>query len=200
MIQLLIATNNKNKIREIRQVIESEFSDQVQLIYPELLGLETEVDETEDTLEGNSELKAKAYFELSGIPAIADDTGLEINALDGLPGVRSARFAGEPADDANNRKKVLEMMENIPLQNRQARFRTVICYYDHDGPNFIEGICEGIMAESESGTNGFGFDPIFIPSGYDITFAEMSAFEKNKISHRGKAIRNFVRWLRLKII
>jgi XTP/dITP diphosphohydrolase len=196
MMKILLATNNKHKLEEIKLIFDIEIGDTIQLLTPADLNLELDVPENENTLEGNAYLKAKAFFDASGIPSIADDTGLEIDALDGQPGVRSARFAGEPANDAKNREKVLALMNFISTDRRSARFRTVICYYDSTGKHLIEGSCEGQITKEEAGYNGFGYDCIFIPDGYSLTFAEMKALVKNSISHRSKAIINFVRWLK----
>jgi XTP/dITP diphosphohydrolase len=195
-MKILIASNNKHKIEEINRILNEHFPGQFELISPSELGLELEVDETADTLEGNAELKARAFHEATGMPVIADDTGLEIDALGGKPGVFSARFAGEPPDDAKNRLKVLELLQAVPEKDRKARFRTVICYFDKTKPVFIEGRCEGQIINEERGKSGFGYDPVFKPAGFDKTFAEMSASEKNAISHRGRAVMNFVNWLK----
>ena len=198
-MKLLIATNNKHKISEIVRIFEQKIPGKIDILTPNDLHLELDVEETAGTLEGNAELKAKAFFDAVKIPVIADDTGLEIDALDGQPGVYSARFAGEPPNDERNRQKVLALMKDIPEEERTARFRTVICYIDDKGINFIEGKCEGKIIEEERGDAGFGYDPIFIPEGFDKTFAEMTADEKNSISHRGRAIRNFADWLERRI-
>ena len=196
-MKILIASNNKHKLSEIQEILDSSNIEDIQLVIPnEFPGYSIDVPETEDTLEGNSYLKAKAYFDLVKIPVIADDTGLETDALKGLPGVHSARFAGEHGNDALNRKKLLELLNDIPDGQRTARFRTVICFVNNDIPAYIEGICEGKIIDKEIGTNGFGYDSIFVPFGYNKTFAEMNAEEKNKISHRGKAIINFVAFLK----
>jgi len=147
-----------------------------------------DVVEDTDTLEGNAELKARAFFDKAQIPVIADDTGLEIDALDGRPGVYSARFAGEDVTYADNRRKALELLANIPDKKRTARFRTVICYFDGKRKEFIEGRCDGKIIFEDRGDAGFGYDQIFMPDGYDRTFAEMSADEKNAISHRNNIL------------
>lgn len=195
-MKILIASNNKNKITEISHILTSESIDNIELTTPAQLNIKLEVQEIEKTLEGNARLKAQAFFEFTGIPTIADDTGLEVTALDGRPGVHSARFAGEPPDDANNRKLLLSLLTGKSKKERTARFRTVICFFDSLGPTFIEGECSGHITTIEAGSNGFGYDSIFIPDGYDRTFAQMSSDEKNKISHRYKAILNFARWLK----
>ena len=195
-MKILIASNNKHKISEISKILDIVIQERIEVISPKDIGLALDVEENATTLEGNAELKAKAFFEASMMPVIADDTGLEIDALEGKPGVYSARFACEPPNDALNRKKVLEMMKDIPFEKRTARFRTVICYIDNLQKAFIEGKCEGKIIGEERGSAGFGYDPIFLPEGYSKTFAEMSAQEKNAISHRGRAVLNFANWLK----
>ncbi len=195
-MKILIASNNKHKISEISKILDEYFPGQFEVLSPRELGIDLDVEETADTLEGNAELKARSFFKAAHIPVIADDTGLEIDALNGKPGVFSARFAGEPPDDSKNRLKVLELMKNIPEEKRTARFRTVICYYDNAKPVFIEGKCEGKIIDEERGNAGFGYDPIFVPQGYKKSFAEMQPAKKNAISHRAKAILNFVNLLK----
>lgn len=194
-MKILIATNNKHKINEILSILEEKIPGQIQLVRPRDLGINLNVEENTNSLEGNAELKARAFFNAAKIPVIADDTGLEIDALNGQPGVISARFAGEPSNDERNRKKVLELMRKIPEKERTARFRTVICYIDEKTTNFIQGKCEGKIINEERGNAGFGYDPIFMPDGSNKTFAEMTAEEKNAVSHRGNAIKNFADWL-----
>lgn len=194
-MKIFIASNNRHKISEIQKILDSKHPGKYQLLSPSDLNIELEVEENAPTLEGNAELKASAFFKAAGIPVIADDTGLEIDALEGKPGVFSARFAGEPSNDAKNRQKVLDSLKDIPKDKRTARFRTVICYIDGNHKAFIEGECEGEIIDKELGNSGFGYDPIFMPKGYDITFAQMTAEQKNAISHRGKAILNFADWL-----
>lgn len=145
-----------------------------------------EVDEDQDTLEGNAAKKAQELFDYSGLPTIADDTGLEVAALGGAPGVRSARFAGEDADDAANRALLLRQLRNA--DDRRAHFRTVIALATDVGTWFFEGVCRGVITHEERGDGGFGYDPIFLPNGHDDTFAEMSDETKNSISHRSRAL------------
>ncbi len=149
-----------------------------------------DVEETEDTLEGNAMLKATAIFEHTGLPSLADDTGLEVDVLDGRPGVFSARFAGEQASDADNRALLLNLLAGE--ENRTARFKTVVAIHDTDGITYFEGVCEGHITRQERGMGGFGYDPIFVPEDSDCTFAELDAKEKNRISHRGRAMAAYV--------
>ena len=150
-----------------------------------------EVVEDEKTLEGNARLKAVAVCARTGVPAVADDTGLEVDALGGLPGVRSARFAGESATDAENLAKLLDVMREIPESKRTARFRTVALVAFPDGHEVLtHGVVEGVISSQPSGIGGFGYDPVFVPNeGRGLSFAEMEPEEKNLISHRGRAFR-----------
>ena len=181
--QLVAATANPHKLSEIADILGSA----VELLpRPADLG---EVIEDGDTLEANAQLKARAVCAHTGKPAVADDTGLEVAALGGAPGVRSARYAGDLADDADNRARLLaEMHEEA---DRSARFRTVAVVAFPDGSEFVtEGVISGTIAETSRGDQGFGYDPVFVPEeGDGRTFAEMSADEKNAVSHRGRAFR-----------
>lgn len=193
---ILLATNNQHKKNEIQKILNGFNLNDIELITPESLGISIEVEETSDNLEGNAKLKAEAFAKISGLPVIADDTGLEIDYLDGRPGVYSARFAGEDGNDARNRLKVLKLLQNIPDNKRTAKFRTVICLFINSQIKFIEGVCKGIIIDEERGSNGFGYDSIFIPEGFKKTFAEMSGEEKNQISHRSIAINKLAEFLK----
>lgn len=190
-MKLLIASNNKNKINEIKsKLTNSKF----EIVSPDELGIENfEVEETEETLEGNAELKAKAFFEKTGLASFSDDTGLFVEALNGRPGVYSARYAGENATFTDNCKKMLGELDGV--ENRNAHFRTVICFFDGNKTEFVEGICKGKIIKEMKGDKGFGYDPIFVPEGFEKTFAELDSSTKNEISHRGKATDNFVKML-----
>ena len=157
-----------------------------------------EVVEDADTLIGNARLKAAAIAAATGLPAISDDTGLEIDALDGAPGVYAARFAGEHCSYADNREKVLRLLADVPPERRTARFKTAAMVVWPDGRELaVEGVCAGSIATEERGSRGFGYDPVFIPvEGGGRTFAEMSEAEKNAISHRGRAFEALVAELR----
>ncbi len=194
-MKLLIASNNKHKFSEIVKILNEKFPGKYEVLSPADLSIVLDVEENANTLEGNAKLKAEAFFEQAKIPVIADDTGLEIDALGGKPGVYSARFAGEDASDKDNRRKALKLLQDIPMHKRNARFRTVICYIDSNVKAFIDGKCEGKIIDEERGDEGFGYDRIFMPDGFNRTFAEMSADEKNEISHRGRAVKNFAVWL-----
>ena len=153
-----------------------------------------DVDEDADTLRGNAEKKARALHDHTGLPALADDTGLEVDALDGRPGVHSARYAGEDADADANRALLLQELDGA--DDRSARFRTVLAFVDGDDTLFFDGVCEGVITTEEHGTGGFGYDAVFRPADGDgETFAEMDADAKNRISHRGRALDAFTDWL-----
>jgi len=185
------ATGNPDKLREIVAILGSEIE-----LLPRPEGL-AEPEEDAATLEGNARIKAACVVEASGLPAIADDTGLEVDALDGEPGVHSARFAGENAAYEDNVALLLERLQETPATSRTARFRTVALVRWPDGREVIaEGIVEGSIATAPRGTNGFGYDPIFIPvDSKDRTLAEMTNEEKNAISARGRAFRQLLKEL-----
>ncbi|MEO1383176.1 MAG: RdgB/HAM1 family non-canonical purine NTP pyrophosphatase [Bacteroidota bacterium] len=187
--RLLFGTRNKNKLEEIRQIVDSSFD----IASLADIGLDMDVEETEPTIAGNAILKVKAYYEASGIPTFADDTGLEVDALDGAPGVYSARYAGPEATYTANVEKLLAALEGE--QKRTARFRTVIAYYDGKDLHTFEGIVEGVITDEPRGVGGFGYDPVFLPEAYEETFAEMPPEDKHAISHRGRAIRKFAHYL-----
>lgn len=194
-MKLLIATNNKNKVIEIKSKLE-EYN--IEIITPSDLNINNfEIEETENTLEGNALLKAKAFFDKSGITTFSDDTGLFVEALDGRPGVYSARYAGENASNLDNCQKLLNELED--KENRNAEFRTIFCYYDGSSVVYLEGRCKGKIISEMRGDNGFGYDPIFIPDGFELTFAELDSEVKNNISHRAKATEEFVKFIRNKI-
>lgn len=191
--KLLLATNNKDKTKEIRELLNDL---NLKILTLTDLGINIEVEEDKDTLEGNALKKAQEIWETAKIPCSADDTGLFVDALNGEPGVYSSRYAGENVTYEDNRKKLLCNLDGTPLISRTAYFRTVVCYYfEKDKYKFFDGVCEGKIIFDERGNNGFGYDAVFLPNGYDKTFAEMDAETKNKISHRGKAFENFKNYL-----
>ncbi|PAP78358.1 RdgB/HAM1 family non-canonical purine NTP pyrophosphatase [Rubrivirga marina] len=190
-MHLVLATRNAGKVAELEARLAGL---DVDLVSAGSLDDAPEVEEDADTLRGNAEKKARALWAHTGLPSLADDTGLEVDALDGAPGVRSARYAGEDADDEANRRKLLAELAGAPT--RTARFRTALAYVDGDGVRFFDGVCEGLIATEESGTGGFGYDALFRPTDGDgRTFAQMGAGEKNRISHRGRALDAFAAWL-----
>lgn len=187
-MKLVLASANIDKAKEIAEILGAALAD-VELV-PRPLGV-PEVEETGDTLEENARLKAVALVEATGVAAVADDTGLEVDALDGRPGVYSSRFAGEHATYADNVAKLLHEMEDVPPERRTARFRTVALLRHPDGSELVvEGVVRGVISTEARGEAGFGYDPVFVPDGGDgRTFAEMSAAEKHAMSHRGAAFR-----------
>lgn len=172
-MKILLATANKHKALEMKQILSTVISSLELLTLKDLLAPLADVEETGSTLEENAFIKARAYFEATGIPCVADDTGLEVDALHGEPGVRTARFAGEDASYNDNVLLLLTRLNEADSNNRSARFRTVICYCDSLRTLFAEGECLGSIANEKRGEAGFGYDPVFIPDGYRVTFAEM---------------------------
>ena len=190
-MKLIFATNNIYKFREIREALSAN----IELQKLEDIGCTEELPETKETLEGNAEQKARYVFEKYGYNCFADDTGLEIHTLDGKPGVYSARYAGDLKDPKKNMKKVLEEMKNS--SDRSARFRTVIALIINGETIFFEGSVEGQILRELHGDKGFGYDPIFLPDNHTQSFAQMDLQEKNAISHRGKAVRQLVKYLNM---
>lgn len=162
-------------------------NDDIELVTLKEVGITEDIPETGATLDENASIKARYVYERTGLDCFADDTGLEVEALNGAPGVRSARYATEGHDFAANNRKLLKELEG--KSNRRARFRTVISLIRSGVEQQVEGIVTGTIATSEAGKEGFGYDPLFIPDGKSVTFAEMSAEEKNAISHRGRAVK-----------
>ncbi|QTD37768.1 non-canonical purine NTP diphosphatase [Polaribacter batillariae] len=188
-MKLVFATNNLNKLKEVQEILPNS----IELLSLKDIKCFDEVDETETTLEGNAKLKANYITNTFGYNCFADDTGLEVEILNGKPGVYSARFAGEPTNSENNMQKLLLALQN--KKNRKAQFRTAVCL-NLDGKQFLfEGICKGEILTQKQGEKGFGYDPIFKPKGCSESFATMSSAEKHKISHRGIAIRKLVDFL-----
>lgn len=189
MTEIIFATNNAHKLAEVQAVLGEGF----RLKTPRECGITEDIPETQPTLEGNASQKAHYLHDCTGCNCFADDTGLEVSALDGAPGVHSARYATDGHDfDANNRL-LLQNLEGVT--DRRARFRTVISLILDGEEHLFEGIVEGRIAERLSGAEGFGYDPLFIPDGFEKTFAEMTAAEKNEISHRGRAVRRLAEFL-----
>ena len=188
--ELIIATNNAHKLQEIQPLIPDHF----EIKTLKQIGCTEDIPETADTLEGNALLKARYIFEKYGRDCFADDTGLEIEAHNGRPGVFSARYATNGHDFEANIDKVLGELNGI--ENRKARFRTVIALILDGKASYFEGIVNGEIITERKGSQGFGYDPVFIPDGYSQTFAEMPLSEKNKISHRARAVAKLVDFLR----
>jgi XTP/dITP diphosphohydrolase len=192
MEKLIFATNNEHKLSEVKQMLEGLY----QVIGLEEAGIFEDIPENEPTLEGNARFKARFIHEKFNMNVFADDTGLEIESLNGEPGVFSARYAGEAKNSDNNMKKVLFNLSNST--NRSAQFRTVLCLILNYKEFLFEGIVKGEILEKPIGHTGFGYDPIFKPEGHSLSFAEMGMKEKNEISHRGRAIQKFVQHLKSK--
>ena len=188
-MDLVFATNNQNKLKELQSLLGEEFT----LLSLSDIGCTDEIPEDHETLEENATQKAKYIFDKYNVNCFADDTGLEITSLNNEPGVYSARYAGESKDAKANMKKVLCKMEGV--EERKARFRTVISLFLNEKEYQFEGIVEGEILKEEKGLDGFGYDPIFQPEKHDVSFAEMSMEAKNKISHRGRAVRKLVDFL-----
>ena len=188
-MELLFASSNVNKLQEIRQLIPKGFK----LISLEDLNYRDELEETTETLEGNALQKAYFIYHKFGIACFADDSGLEVEVLNGNPGVHSAFYAGLPRNDSNNLKFLL--MEMGHSTNRRAHFRTVIAYVGNGRELLFEGTLEGEIAMEAAGENGFGYDPVFKPLNMDKTLAQLSREEKNKISHRARAVNHFLNFL-----
>ena len=190
MKTIVFATNNSHKLEEVRTIVSGE----INIIGLSDINCYDDIPETADTLEGNALQKAKYIKEHFGYDCFADDTGLEVEVLNGAPGVRSARYAGDAHDSNANIDKLLRMLDG--KQNRNARFRTVITLIINGNEEYFEGIVNGCIIDDRRGNTGFGYDPIFIPDGYNETFAELGADVKNNISHRAIATRKFAERLK----
>ena len=188
-MKLVFASNNKNKIQEIQALVPKH----IQIVSLEDIGCTEDIPETADTIEGNAILKANYVTEKYGYNCFADDTGLEVDALNGAPGVYSARYAGEQKDANDNMDKLLSELED--KSNRKANFKTVIALNLNGKQNLFTGIINGKIIEEKIGTNGFGYDPIFVADGYEKTFAELSMEEKSTISQRGIAVKELILFL-----
>lgn len=188
-MKLVFASNNKNKIQEIQALVPNS----IQILSLEEIGCTEDIPETAETIEGNAILKANYVTEKYGFDCFADDTGLEVDALNGAPGVYSARYAGEQKDANDNMDKLLDELKG--KSNRKANFKTVIALNLNGKQNLFTGIIDGKIIEEKIGTNGFGYDPIFVADGFDKTFAELTMEEKSTISHRGIAVKELILFL-----
>ena len=183
--KLVLATHNVHKQKEMNTLLEHMGIRIIGLDqYPQI----SDIEESGTTLIENSFIKARTVHELTGLPSLADDTGLEVDALSGAPGVFSARYAGNDATFNDNVNKLLKELEGVPNEKRTARFRTVMSFVDQSRELYTEGIVEGLITLEQRGSDGFGYDPIFLPRSHKLTFSEMDLAVKNKISHRGKAL------------
>ena len=188
-MELVFATHNAHKLKELQEIL----GNSIKLKSLTDLGVFDEIEENGTTIEENASLKAKYVFDRFGINVFADDTGLEIEALNGEPGVISARYAGEEKNPLKNMEKVLRLMQD--KENRSARFRTVISLILNGKEHLFEGIVSGQILKNPIGDNGFGYDPVFMPGGYALSFAQMDSETKNNISHRGKAVEKLIDFL-----
>lgn len=188
-MKLVFATNNAHKLREVSQVVGDKFT----LITPRECGIDEDIPEEQPTLEGNALQKARYIYARTGLDCFADDTGLEVDALGGEPGVRSARYATDGHDDEANKRLLLERMQGV--EARGAQFRTAIALIIGGKEYLFEGIVRGHITTEEKGEGGFGYDPLFVAEGCEQSFAEISAKEKNAISHRGRAVRKLAEFL-----
>ncbi|MCO5237029.1 MAG: RdgB/HAM1 family non-canonical purine NTP pyrophosphatase [Chitinophagaceae bacterium] len=189
MQKIIFATNNQHKIEEIRAILKGQY----EIMTLEEAGIHIEIPEPYDTLEENAREKATTVHKLTGLSCFGEDTGLETRSLNGEPGVKSARYAGEERDFAANIEKLLRNLEG--KTDRSARFRTVISLIHNGRERQFEGLCEGKITETPRGEGGFGYDPVFIPQNATLTFAEMSMEEKNRYSHRAKAMKQLIQFL-----
>jgi len=190
-MKIVFATNNHNKIKEVQKALPN-----VELVSLKSIGCIEELAEDQETLKGNAQQKAEYVYNKYKLPCFADDTGLIVDALNGDPGVYSARYAGSDCNSENNMDLLLSNLKG--KESRVARFKTVICLYTESGPEFFDGIAEGEILYERKGGDGFGYDPIFSPDGFEESFAEMSIAQKNKISHRGIAVRKLIKALKKK--
>jgi XTP/dITP diphosphohydrolase len=188
-MKIVFATNNLNKLAEVQKMLP----ESIQLLTLKDINCFEEIEETETTLEGNAKLKANYITDKYGYNCFADDTGLEVESLHGEPGVYSARYAGKENDSEKNMQKLISELGN--KSNRKAQFRTAVALNLNNEQFLFEGVCKGEILETKQGTEGFGYDPVFKPNGFDSSFAEMTSEEKNSISHRGIAIRKLVEFL-----
>jgi len=185
MTRLVLATRNEDKAAEFRALLGDGVTEVLTMESFPALG---EIDEDGTTLEENALKKARTVFKATGLPSLADDSGLEVFYLNGAPGVYSARFSGPGATYESNCRKLLELMRGVPPRRRSARFRCVLAIVTRESEEVVEGVCHGRITESRQGTSGFGYDPVFVPAGHNRAFAEMNPEEKNKISHRALAL------------
>lgn len=188
-MKIVFATNNAHKLAEVQAVLGEGF----ELVTPKMCGVEEEIPEEQATLEGNASQKSHYLHSRTGLDCFADDTGLEVEALGGAPGVHSARYATDGHDFPANNRLLLKNLEG--QTNRKARFRTVISLLLDGQEHLFKGVVEGRIIDQEQGHEGFGYDPLFVPDGYEQTFAQMTTDQKNSVSHRARAVRKLVAYL-----
>lgn len=188
--KIVFATHNANKLKEI----QAQLNDVFEIISLQDLNFHEDIEETATTFHDNALIKAQTIFDKFNLPCFADDSGLEVDALNGAPGIHSARYAGEPKDDKKNITKLLTELANVT--NRKANFKTVIAFVNENGTHYFEGQIDGNILHEPIGDNGFGYDPIFKPNGFEISFAQMTLELKKSISHRAQAFNKFVDFLK----
>lgn len=197
--KILLGSNNQKKYKELKELIEINLSNKIEILSPKDFGLENyEIIESGSTFEENALIKAKAFFEKSGVVSLSDDSGLMVDALGGEPGIYSARYAGENSTDLDNINYLLDKISKLKndFENFTAKFVTVLCLYDGIETQYFKGEVKGKIITELRGENGFGYDPIFVPNGYDKTFAELGNDIKNQISHRKNALDKFIEYLK----
>ncbi|MCX7761968.1 MAG: RdgB/HAM1 family non-canonical purine NTP pyrophosphatase [Candidatus Kryptonium sp.] len=198
-MKIVLATRNKHKVDEIKEILKIYLNDgsysKLEILCTDDFQGIPKIEEDGKTYVENALKKAREVHKFTGLPSVADDSGIEVDFLNGEPGVYSARYAGDNASDEENNRKLLKKLENVPLEKRTATFRCVIAYVYKDEEKIFEGETRGKVIFEPRGTGGFGYDPLFIPDGYDLTYAEMPKDLKNRISHRSKAVQKFVEFL-----
>lgn len=198
-MKIVLATRNKHKVEEINQILEiylgRDLYSQIEILNLSDFSGISEIKEDGKTFVENALKKAKTVYEFTGLCSIADDSGIEVDFLNGEPGVYSARYAGENATDEENNRKLLKLLDGVPIEKRTATFRCVLAYVDGKVEKIFEGATRGKVIFEPRGMGGFGYDPLFVPDGYELTYAEMPKELKNRISHRSKALQKFAEFL-----
>ena len=201
-MKIVLATRNKNKVEEIREILkmylDNEVFSQIELLSSADFQI-PEIEEDGETYEENALKKAREVYKFTKLPSLADDSGIEVEILGGRPGVFSARYAGEGATDEENNKKLLKELENVPIEKRKAKFKCVIAYVDSVEERIFYGETSGKVIFEPLGDGGFGYDPLFLPDGFGLTYAQLPGEVKNRISHRSKALQKFAEFLTLKL-
>lgn len=199
-MKIILATRNKHKVEEIKQILEiylePNLYSQIEILDVGNFSWIPEIEEDGKTFAENALKKARTVHEFTGLCSIADDSGIEVDFLNGEPGIYSARYAGKGATDEENNRKLLKLLEGVPIEKRTATFRCVIAYVDGEVEKVFEGETRGKVIFEPRGMGGFGYDPLFVPDGYELTYAEMPKELKNRISHRSKALQKFIEFLR----
>lgn len=199
-MKIVLATRNRHKVDEIRQILkiylDGDLYSQIEILDLDNFPSVPEIEEDGKTFVENALKKARTVYEFTGLCSIADDSGIEVDFLNGEPGIYSARYAGENATDEENNRKLLKLLEGVPIEKRTATFRCALAYVDGNIEKVFEGATKGKVIFEPRGMGGFGYDPLFVPDGYELTYAEMPKDLKNRISHRSKALQKFAEFLR----